>query len=258
VSGFGLGKWLGRLSPRRRGEPAAPVSPEEVPVLLRKAAECYLSARYFEDASRLFEILGDYRQAAHCYEQRGLWAQAGDAWEQASDWRQAAACYQRANRFEEAARALEQAGERLDAAWLWALEVRRIDHALRLLAMLDQEESHTPAERAVVRALCESSGGDKGLASRRLRRLLDDFPSFGFSFAENQLLVRCGAVARRLGRPDLEQMAFSVAVARNLPDAEAGWESWSRERFGEGGLHSAPASCVEKTSDEAKESVSVL
>ena len=201
--------------------------------LLRRAAHCYLVARWDDDACRCLEDAADHAAAARLHEQARRWGPAARHYALAQDWPGAARCHLKLGRPEEAAEALVRAGDSLRAAWVLA---EHAGHYTRALATLVGVAAERPADRLahdLVVVRCEAGRGEPASAAHRLAGAVEGLRSLGHGFDRERVEEWAFAVGRVLRRFDLIALIHAAAVTARVPGAPRRWEEWATATLGD-------------------------
>lgn len=202
------------------------------PLFLR-AARCYAGSGWLAEAGRCFERAGRPLEAARLYEQRGEWTAAARAYGRAGEWAGAARCHLRAGEPEAAVECLERAGQRIEAAWLLADTLHRFARARALVEPLAPEAVPDVLRRETALARCEAGAGEARAAAVRLRGAIRRLGEHPAGPGQTDLADWMLAVARSLGRTDLEALVHAAAYRAGAPGAAERWERWALATLGD-------------------------
>ncbi len=200
--------------------------------LLQRAAICYAFAGWANDACRMFVKLGDDRRAAAYFEKAGQWDQAGECYSRVTDWQSAARCFLACKKKNQAAACFMKAGDLIQAAWIWAHQVRRFRKAETTAG---EAEIDTEADRLAVQlilARCEAGTGQITSAAKKLRNVIANLATLPPDMHSRHLNNWCLAVAESLNRPDFAALIHAAAVSSGLPEARENWEKWAKDVLG--------------------------
>lgn len=201
--------------------------------LLKRAAQCYASAGWTEDACRLFEVLGDPHSAAPFYERQGSWEQAARCYAQSGEWSRAARCYQACDQANQAAECFLKAGQALQATWIWAHQTHQF---LRAETEANQIKAESEFEQLAIQLIlsrCEVGTGARLQAAKRLGQVVERLRTLPPNVNWRQLYEWAIAIAEVLHRPDLTICLHSTATTLNISGLQETWEQWSVEVLGE-------------------------
>ncbi len=201
--------------------------------LLRRAANCYLSAARVDDACRCFEQLQEHARAARLHEHQERWLAAARGYEQAGLWQDAARCYERCDWPNEAAACLLQSGERLPAAWLLVDRAQRWRRAHLLAQEITPDSLADRLALELLLARCETAGGHARAAAVRLQRVIEQFDQLSPGPARQRVEAWAFSVTDHLQRPDLCAALHAATVAAGSPGAARRWESWALATWGD-------------------------
>ena len=205
--------------------------PTHLEQILNQAAMCYAKADWSKDASRLFKQLGNFKSAAVHYENQGLDALAAQCYFSAKEWDNAARCFLTSNQPELAAESLLKAKKRLQAAWLWAHEANTYNKAKAIINKIKDEKPNTVMGKELILARCEAGQKEERTASRRIKKILlnNDTSSIAPFILYIEWIK---TVVSILQRPDLMMETHAAAFRMEIPNARQKWLKWSKEVLG--------------------------
>lgn len=227
-----MARWLQSFAPARPARGVGQVrlvSSAEEERLLKKAAICYVTAGWDEDACRLFEHLNIPTRAAYHHERLGRWEQAANCYARVGRWSNAARCYLNCNRPVEAAACLLRDGQSLLAAWYLADLAHQFIRARSIVSTFRVTSPADECALNLIVARCLSGTGAPAEAARRLRSVLEWLSQ---GPAKPDLIEWALSVAQALRRPDMTALVYAAAVNSGALGAGEKWQRWAAETLG--------------------------
>lgn len=196
-------------------------------------------------AALCFEQAGEPAEAARCREKAGEPVAAAELFRAAGDLTRAASCYRRAGRTGDAAACLvalgrpedaadlwEEAGDRLEAAWILAIDARQPQRARQLLTGVTPAGPGEGLRLRIATALCMALERRPdtlvGVLSEAGKRLTAVTPAS----EQAKLMQWTVQAADQIGRPDLAAQTFAAAYRCRVPGVARRWRDWARLALG--------------------------
>jgi tetratricopeptide (TPR) repeat protein len=200
--------------------------------LLEQAATCFQQAGQYAEAARCRDKAGEPLAAADLFRTAGELSKAADCYRRAGRTANAVSCLVELGRPEDAAALWEAAGNRLEAAWILAIDARKPQRARHVL---DDVSPTGPGEGLRLRitvALCAALERRSNELADVLRRAEEELASVTPASEQARVMQWAVQAADQLGRPDLAAQVFAAAYRCRLPGTTDHWREWARSALG--------------------------
>ncbi len=200
--------------------------------LLAQAALCFEQAGQPAEAARCRDKADEPVAAAELFRAAGELTRAADCYRRAGRTGDAASCLLALVRPENAAELWEAAGNRLEAAWILAVDAGKPQRARRLLAGVTSAGPGEGLRLRIAAALCSALERQPNELAAVLGRVEDELAGVTPASEQARLMQWAVQAADQLGRPDLAAQIFAAAYRCRLRGTASHWREWARSALG--------------------------
>jgi len=200
--------------------------------LLAQAALCFEQAGQPGAAARCRDKAGELAAAAELYQLAGELTKAADCWQRAGRTDAAASCLLALGRPQDAAQLWVDAGDRLEAAWILAMDAAQPQRAHRLLAGLTAAGPGEQQRLRIARTLCMALERQPDQLVTVLDRVGDELADVTPASEQARVAQWAVQAAGMLRRPDLAARIFAAAYLCRVPGTLSRWRTWAAGALG--------------------------